>query len=292
VALHTLLGERQQGTDQTIQTMPLNYSYPLFEKVLLGLATLIVPIEVAEGACFLVFRQHPTRNLLMTSISDVALAATLYLWTIAFASRVRSQLVIVVAPLMILALAMIVGTLFHAIVGFDLYLHELLTPCIWVRQGDSIPATYRTGRAILQLLISIALVAIPLMRSNRRPRHAPMRIVWAYRKPLRWNALRFPILWKTIREIRWLLLASTGISCLLLIFQAISLSQAPDSLTIGFHGIPILTLLLMGVPALTAILLGTEIGIRDAERQTDQFLASTPLPPKQCANHFENLSLK
>lgn len=294
IAMGTIADEHVRRTAETLQALPVPMSRVFLVKFLAGLATLFLPLLAIEAFCWLFLpasfynaayvSEHP-----YWALTPVGLTVTLYLWILALGSRRRTELGVgatYVALFLGLGVAAAILELlwsFHGVFPRIVDLLDTLSPLGFIAKHPTISSTTRTPfslTALAQALTWAPLAVIALWRYTH-PRIA--RIARPLDQPATFNASslsprRFPILWKSWREVRRLILLYGILVLAFIVIDSLLIQRALNQGLYFYPGPEMLAILPVLMGLVTIILLGTDVGLREAETHLENFWHSRPIP--------------
>lgn len=301
VAMGTIADERVRRTADTLQALPVSMGRVFAVKSLAGLATLLVPLLAVEAFCWLVLpalresadfaHDHP-----FWILSLIGLTVALYVWILALGARLRTELSVGLAYVLMLFSCAAVAILFETLRGLILRntgdefnprawasLLYYLSPVGFVQ--DVTAPTHTDGvhiaiTAVLQAFTWLTLWEIALWRFITTPATRVARPLASNMAPSKTPlaSRRFPVLWKSWRESRHVVLACATVT---LVFIAIDSLLIQSALTRGWYFTegPAFLVIAPGILGMVMVIfLGTDVGMRESEIHLESFWQSRPIP--------------
>ncbi len=308
VTMDTITQEQARRTDQTLRVLPVGQLQMFVCRLAGGIATMWLPLLAVHGLWFLAFRHSSGVPALRVLFAEMGLMVSLYLWVLALAARLRSEAIIALTGIIVLLGSVLVMRL--GIMALDAchcdseiteqVLFELLPVGFAGVAADGLrgPHLVAEFRGIFECTIIQGIEILPLtmlaywqMTRTRRP-SAVRAAAPPDRIPLRVTlgtmaGQRFPVVWKTWRELRWFVLGYLGVTLAfvavdgILSWYAATVYQTSPVLQSLYREGILSGALLVGLPGvmsfLIAIVLGVEIGMRDFDSHLESFWRSRPI---------------
>jgi hypothetical protein len=302
VALGTVTDERSRRTLSLTRGLPIPAALPFAIKSVFGLTTAVLPPLAAQLiAWYIVFSPADRRTPNAVDLApwcQIALGAavSLYAWTTACAARAKNEVraglwaaAVLSAYSLVLALEQTDGAC--GVAG----LWEAVTPQGWMAMSTRGRWAQGWGPVGWKSALATGALALGVWRHATATPHHPFRAARGpARRPraLAAASLRFPVLWKTWRELRLLVLGYLAAAV------AFALAVAAASVYAGgrwnyeyYRNNPLARVLnqltltdvdaalsYCGLTSLfVSLLIGAEVGLGDFDRRLDRFWQSRPI---------------
>jgi ABC-type transport system involved in multi-copper enzyme maturation permease subunit len=289
VAMGTITEEKARRTAETLRVLPVGMGRVFLVKCLWGMLTLVVPLLAVQMAAWFVMFPEGRGGIDVMPLAkwcgfSAMATVCMYAWILALGVRCRSEFQV--------ALLFVAFLFFNVLwLGFvDLGGHSHLAkifPVSWWLAGPPSNPNLEWGMALnfllLGPLVAWACRGYGRARALRRGSEAVVAPATArqWRRPL--VAQRFPVVWKTWRENRVLVL---GYLSLAMFFLAAEIEVIWYINAFGYQISGVGRIFygewLFGLPEvmcfLVAIILGVDIGLRDFENRVERFWQARPIP--------------
>ncbi len=295
VAMGTLTEEQARRTADTLRVLPVKMGRVFLVKCFWGLLTLLVPLVAAQmAAWFVIFPDSTGQRYVMPLIEWCVLAVTMtacmYAWTLALGVRCRSEFRVVLV--------------FIAFLFFNVLWLALMYEARLEGLMDFLPLSLVTmdpkGRPGLEWAVAENLLLVgPLLAwacwgfgraGSARRRDVPEAGSRTRVGPF--AGQRFPVVWKTWREYRRLVLGYLGLALLFVVLDGAlawyyvihweevrnGTKESNALWRLGSDTGPLLVVLPAIGAYLMAIVLGVDLGVRDFENRLERFWESRPIP--------------
>lgn len=298
VAMGTIADERVQRTARTLQALPVMPTHVFFCKFVAGLGTLLLPLLAIQIICRLVFPVADSHKFQLAlpywTLSEAGLTVSLYLWILLLAGRRRAEMSVGLTYIAMLMGCLVIAVLSAAmrayatrVTGHDAQLPQWwtflvsLTPIGFARpfpaEGDHMNLPTFAATAAVQAVTWLPLWFLARRRCSTA---LPERIACAPELPAAPLAFTLagchhPILWKSWRESRRLVLGYLAATSVLIVATSVLLRVTLGSFREG----PFILLYPLTVFSLiVTAMLGVDVGMRESETQLENFWKSRPIP--------------
>jgi ABC-type transport system involved in multi-copper enzyme maturation permease subunit len=303
VAMGTIAYERSRRTEETLRVLPVGRMGLFLCRVGGGVATMIVPLVAIQVICW---GAHGAENVglgLRVLFGEMGLMVALYMWTLALGARLRSEAALGLVNIGVLCASVFITSVCDATAvswgngqfenAVRQIVYELLPTGFMTLGADLMPMQSPVEMGtVVQCWVVQGLEIMPLMmlaywRMNMVPgvRRAEGVGSAAVRASAMGRNRRMPILWKTWREARLLVMGFVALAAIFMvcaggtIWWSIGLTRAEQAGVSGLRQAAVsMCVVVPGIfSVLVAVLMGVDIGMRDFENRLEEFWQSRPI---------------